>query len=140
LAGVIGLGVALALALLLFASSAKKIEGLAQAFLVALGFNALSYVSRWLLTNVRGRIWLKGGFPWAMGLAKVSGLVACATLLLAMLAGLIAGPPFAQVTLSAMVMGLLTFAILASATTGILNVIIVTRHFRGTLLATSQQP
>jgi len=139
LTGVIAAGVGLALAILVRANSTTAVAGLPQAFFVALAFNALSFLARWLLTKSRRRMFLQGRFPLVVGLARLSGFIACATLVVALVVGMIAGPPLAQVTLAAFVTGLLLFATLSITATGILNAVVVVRHLRGTLAATSRE-
>ena len=139
LGGVIAAGVLLAAAVLLRATSTMDVAGLPQAFFVALAFNALSVIARWLLTKSRRRIFLHGRLTFVVGLAKLSGFVACAILLVALIVGVIAGPPLAQVTLGAFVVGLLLFAILSITATGILNAVVVVRQLRGTLATTARE-
>ena len=141
LGAVVGLGVTLAFLILLTAASPETIDGMALTWVIftAVGFNGLSFLARWLLTKNRRRTFLEGRFPFAVGLAKLTGLVACATLIVALLAGLIAGQPLSKMALSAFVFGLVAFAIVSLFANGILNVILLVRHLRGTLAATSRE-
>jgi len=140
LAAVIGLGVGVAVVILLRASSPKKLgPEFASIILFAFAFNVVSFGARWLLTKSYRRIHLSGRLPLVVGLAKVSGLIACVTLMAALLAGLVAGPPFGKITLGALIIGLVAFALVSLVANGLMNLLIVARHFRGTLAATSRE-
>jgi hypothetical protein len=119
----------------------KAIDG--EVFLwniiAAFAFNAASYLARWLLTKSWRRTFLRGRLPVLIDLAKLWAFFVCAILILALIAGLIAGPPFAGITLRALVSGLLGFGVLSLVGNALLNAVIVLRHFRGTLAGSSRE-
>lgn len=135
---IIGLGVTAALLILVTSSQKVNAFPLALALFGSLAFNAVSIVARWLTKN-RRPTFLQGRFPVLLGLAKISGLIACATLVLTLIAGLVAGPPLMKVAFGAFVTGILAFAVLSLVANGLLNFVVVVRHFRGTLVATSRE-
>ena len=141
LTALIATGVTIALAILVSAYSMHRIEGygFVLPFVVALGFNALSLVARWLLTKSHNVAFVEGRLPGIVGLAKLVNFVAFTSLVLSMVIGLLAGPPLREITLRALLIGMFVFAIFTLFANGILNGIIVARHFRGTLRATSRE-
>jgi hypothetical protein len=141
LAAIACLGMTLAVLILLRAASPAKVDGMVRPLVIiaALAFNLISFAARWLLTKSRRRIYLRGRLPLAFGLARLAAFFGCVTLILALIAALIAGPPFSEVAFDAFIVGLVYFAVLSLIAGGLLNVIIVARHFRGTLAATSRE-
>lgn len=126
-------------AMILLRTGTQRADGLRLVWvcLAAITFNVLSLLSRWILIRNRRQLFLRGTFPRVFGLAKVCGLITCVALILTMLAGLIFGPPMREIALKALVLGLIGLAALSLFANGLLNSIIVYRHFRGTLAATS---
>jgi uncharacterized membrane protein len=133
LAGIGAGGAAIAALILLRAASPAKISGVTGILIFAFVFNIISFIARWALTKSKRRTILDERFPFAIALAKLVGFAAITALILAFIAGLIAGEPFSTIAIKGLVTGLLVFATLNLVTNGILDFVIVKRHLRGTL-------
>jgi hypothetical protein len=140
LAAIIGAAVVVSATLELTAAAAKTIGGFAFTWTIigAFLFNATSLLARWLLTKSRQRIFLIGRFPLVVVVVKLVLLAATAILIVLMIAGLAAGPPYSGISLRALVFGLIASGVLMLVANGLLNTIIVVRQFRGTLATTSR--
>ena len=101
-------------------------------------FSGIILGLRCLITKISGRTFLLGRMPFALGLVKLTGVAVVLLLIICLLAGLIAGSPIREITIRAAVAGIITSAALSFAANGLLNAIIIVRHFRGTLLTTSR--
>jgi hypothetical protein len=110
-----------------------------SAVIGSLAFNAVATVARFSFTHVRKRVFLVGGFPMALGFARLSGFATVVFLLLVCAAGYVVGEPFRGIALRGLVFGALGFTIISFLADGLLNATIVLRHFRGTLAATSRE-
>lgn len=127
-------------ALLVFSAAANldQISGTFGFLIVgALAFNLVAWLARRLLTTVGKRIFVVGRFPVALGLAKLSGFAAVTLLILFCLGGFIVGGQLRIVSLRALVLGVLCFAILSFVSNGLLNGTVLFRKYRGTLETTS---
>ena len=141
LAVVLGSGIAVALLIQLSATVFRKIAGyeFALIFIAGLAFSVLSYLARWLLTKNRKRTFLSGRFPLAIALIKLSAFITFALSLLLFLASLLIGGAFKTHSLDVLVRSAIYFAIITLFADGFLNSVMVIRHFRGTLAATSRE-
>lgn len=108
-------------------------------FLCAILLNIASLLARWLLTKSRQRTLLAGRLPFAIAFSKVVAFGAVVMLLLSMLAGLVLGEPFRDVTLRALVFGAVWTGVWMLGANGLMNMIVVVRHRRGTLPTTSRE-
>jgi hypothetical protein len=129
-------------ALELTAASDHRLNGYALkvAFFGVLLLNVVSLLARWLLTKSRQRIFLLGRLPFTMGMIKLAAFATVLMLIITLIGGIIAGPHYRAITLSAFVLGLVWSAILMLGANGILTTIIVVRYLRGTLASTSREP
>ena len=141
LAALVAFGIAVALLFWRMATLHEQIDGygFARIFFVVLAFNVVSNVTRWLLTKIRSRTFLTGQFPLFIGLVKLAALITPVVLIVVFLVGLAVGGEFESVSLQALIRSLLYFTIVSLAGNGLLNCVLVVRHFRGTLAATSRE-
>jgi hypothetical protein len=101
-------------------------------------FNGITLGLRSLVTKISSRTFLIGRMPFALGLVKLTGVVVVLLLIVCLLASLIAGSPFREIAVRAVIAGVITSATLSFAANGLMNVFVLVRHFRGTLLTTSR--
>jgi hypothetical protein len=122
------------------ATSVGYVDGLviSRTIIGAFLFNVISLLARWLTKN-RGRTFLLGRFPLAIGLTKLAALATIVLLIVFAAAGFVAGGPYNGITLRALVLGVIGSTVLLMVTNGLLNAIVVVRHFQGTLAATSRE-
>ena len=132
--------VSLCLGFELTALSGERLKGMPITWtaILACAFNTIALALRWIFTKNLGRMFLVGRLPVAIGVAKLVAFAVICLLLVCLFAGLIAGSPYREITLRAIVLGLVTFGIFSFAANGVLNLITVARHIRGTLADTSQ--
>ena len=132
------LGVIVALALLM---TAHQSLGSTLALLIgaAFLFNAISNIVRWLVTKSNGRVLLLSRYPVALGLMKLAGVATVLSLALLTLVGYFVGAAFGKLAISALVRGVIAFAVLSMVANGLLNALIVVRYLRGTLATTSRE-
>jgi hypothetical protein len=102
-------------------------------------FNIVTTLVRWLLTRTVRRIYLIGRYPFALGLMKLVALIAVAATLLMTLIAAIVEPSSRRWLVDAIVLGFVQFAIIALFSDGLANIVIITRHLRGTLADTSSE-
>ena len=90
----------------MWAASDKSIGGQVLIWVIASAFvlKAIGLLGRWLLTKSRGRIFLLGRLPFAIGFTKLTALAVMAILILFLVLGLVAGPPYRETALRAFVL------------------------------------
>jgi hypothetical protein len=132
-------GIALAVGIIVISRSGQRIGGSLLTWTIIGGvlFNVSTTVAQWLITRSRRRIFLRGYYPFALGLAKLTGLIAVGSILLIGLVTLVIEPSSRTWLLNAVVLGLIAFAIIALFANGLLNGVIITRHLNSTLTDTS---
>ena len=140
LAAMIGVAILFAVLIFRMASAPEYVISVTIIWTIfaAFGFNALSYLARWLLTKNRRRTFISGRFPFVVGMTKFVAVMTTTVLILLFSVGLIAGGEFRRASLQAMIVSLLYSTVLSLIGNGLMNVLIVVRHFRGTLKDTTR--
>jgi len=101
--------------------------------------NLIGYVLRLVTTKVRKRVFLLGRYQFAIGVTKLIGVLTVGSLALLLAIGLLVGRPYNEVALAAFVRGIVAFGFVSLIANGLLDLLIVARHFQGTLAATSTE-
>jgi hypothetical protein len=134
------IGASIAFALAIWVSTSRLVVGSPFVILLvgAILLNLISFLTRWLLTRNTRRIFLLGRYPLFLGAVKVTGLIGVLLLMLLCGIGLLVGGAFGQHAFRALIAGLILFAVVSLTVNGLLSALIVFRHLRGTLAATSR--
>ena len=136
---IIGIAAAVCVLLEFAGASTNRIDGFVfPAAVGALLFNVICLALRWLLTRNLQRIFLSGPLPFAIGLAKVTALITMILLILCLVVGLVAGSPYRETAFRALILAVVGSGVFFLIANGLLNAIVVVRHFRGTLATTSR--
>jgi hypothetical protein len=138
IAAVICTGLLLALALVITAKRPLDSTLIPWAIGIAFFFALISQLSRWLITKSSRRIFLVGNYPLALGLVRMSGFLAVLSLVALWLTALATSSPFRAISLTALIRGVILSATLGLVVAGLQNLLIVARHFRGTLATTTR--
>ncbi|MGN6848983.1 MAG: hypothetical protein ACTHJK_05855 [Sphingomicrobium sp.] len=128
-----------AVILIEFVGPLTKFDLLGPVVIAACALNIFSWICRLALTKAWRRTWLKGRFPFLVGLAKLMAVLTVVILLLLLAIGVVTGGQSRETTIGAFILGLVLFAIVSLIGNGILNAVVVVRHFRGTLTRASQE-
>ena len=94
-------------------------------------------VKLFMPSDIADKYW-RGEYNFAVGLAKVAAFITMVLLILCLVAGLVAGSPYREIALRALILALVASGVFFLIANGLLNAIVVVRHLRGTLATTSR--